>query len=125
MLGSLAMSRVSVVIPVFNNAPTIERAVASVLAQCFDGEVEVIVVNDGSTDGSTDILRGFGDRIHVIEQANRGAAAARNAGVAVATGEYVAFLDADDEWLPQKLAKTVPVLEGSPAVVLVFSDAIP
>jgi glycosyltransferase involved in cell wall biosynthesis len=119
------MSRVSVVIPVFNSAATIERAVASVLAQRFDGEVEAIAVNDGSTDGSAEILRGFGDRIGIIEQANRGAAAARNAGVAVAQGEYLAFLDADDEWLPEKLAKTVAVLAGNPAAVLVFSDAIP
>jgi glycosyltransferase involved in cell wall biosynthesis len=125
MLGSLAMSRVSVVIPVFNSAATIERAVASVLAQRFDGEVEVIVVNDGSTDGSAETLRGFGDRIRMIEQANRGAAAARNAGVAVAQGEYLAFLDADDEWLPEKLAETVPLLERNPATALVFSDAIP
>ena len=125
MLGSLAMSSVSVVIPVFNSAATIARAVASVLAQRFGGKVEVIVVNDGSTDGSAEVLREFGDRIRIIEQANRGAAAARNAGVAVASGEYLAFLDADDQWLPEKLAKTVPVFERNPAAVLVFSDAIP
>ena len=131
MLGSLAMSRVSVVIPVFNNAATIGRAIASVLAQRFNGgteageQAEVIVVNDGSTDDSAEVLRGFGDRIHVIEQPNRGAAAARNAGVAAAHGDYLAFLDADDAWLPNKLAATIPLLERNPAVVLVFSDAIP
>jgi glycosyltransferase involved in cell wall biosynthesis len=126
MLGSLAMSRVSIVIPVFNNAATIARAIASVLAQRFDGgKIEVIVVNDGSTDGSAEILRGFGDRVRVIDQPNRGAAAARNAGVAAAYGEYLAFLDADDAWLSHKLAATVPLLERNPAVVLVFCDAIP
>ncbi len=125
VLVSLAMSRVSVVIPVFNNAATLKHAVASVLEQRFDDEVEVIVVNDGSTDGSGETLRGFGDRIRVIEQANRGAAAARNAGAALAQGEYLAFLDADDEWRPDKLAATVPLLERNQAVVLVFSDAIP
>ena len=119
------MSRVSTVIPVFNSVATVERAVASVLAQRFEGEVEVIAVNDGSTDGGAEILQRFGDRIRVIDQANRGAAAARNAGAAIARGEYLAFLDADDEWLPEKLAMTVPILERNPAAVLVFSDAIP
>ncbi len=126
MLGSLAMARVSVVIPVFNNAATVGRAIASVLAQRFDNDqVEVIVVNDGSTDASAEVLRGFGDRIRVIDQPNRGAAAARNAGVTAAHGEYLAFLDADDAWLPNKLAATVPLLERNQAVVLVFSDATP
>lgn len=129
------MTRVSVVIPVFNAAATISRAVTSVLAQRFEwdfaagdragDQVEVIVVNDGSTDASAEILRGFGDRIRVIDQPNRGAAAARNAGAAAAYGEYLAFLDADDAWLPHKLAATVPILDRNPVVVLVFSDAIP
>jgi glycosyltransferase involved in cell wall biosynthesis len=88
-------------------------------------EAEVIVVNDGSTDASAEILRGFGDRIRVIDQPNRGAASARNTGAAAAHGDYLAFLDADDLWLPNKLAQTIPLLERNPAVVLVFSDAIP
>ena len=126
----------SVVIPVCNGAATIERAVASVLDQRLTSATatgdrtadrvevaDVIVVNDGSTDVSAEILRGFGDRIRVIDQANRGAAAARNAGAAVAQGEYLAFLDADDEWLPHKLAATLPLIDRNPAVVLVFSDA--
>ena len=177
MLRYRAMVRVSVVIPVFNNAATIGRAVASVLAQRFDQNsatrpqgaaqveadgavaervnvaanskvnlatssaadaamnlpadadfeagVEVIVVNDGSTDASAEILRAFGDRIRVIDQPNRGPAAARNAGATLAQGEYLAFLDADDTWLPQKLAATMAVLDRNPAVVLVFSDANP
>ncbi|MBI3760227.1 MAG: glycosyltransferase [Deltaproteobacteria bacterium] len=120
------MSRVSVVIPVFNNAATIRIAIASVFEQQFDpDEIELIVVNDGSTDNSSEILRSFGDRIRVIDQSNRGPAAARNTGVAAAHGEYLAFLDADDAWLPQKLATIVPILDRNPAVVLVFSDAIP
>lgn len=140
MLRCLAMVRVSVVIPVFNGAATVARAITSALAQRFDGDsessgaddnrtvasqVEVIVVNDGSTDATAKILEGFGGRIRVIDQANRGPAAARNAGVAVARGVYIAFLDADDAWLPRKLASTVPLLDRSAAVVLVFSDAIP
>jgi glycosyltransferase involved in cell wall biosynthesis len=141
------MVRVSVVIPVFNGAATVERAISSALEQRLHGDfaasggdsaassadadraaandVEVIVVNDGSTDATAEILDGFGSRIRVIAQANRGPAAARNAGAAVAQGEYLAFLDADDAWLPQKLAFTVPLLDRSNEVVLVFSDAIP
>ncbi|MEA2680352.1 MAG: hypothetical protein QOK03_2074 [Candidatus Binataceae bacterium] len=134
------MVRVSVVIPVFNGAATVGRAITSALEQRLDGDsatsaadanqafanqVEVIVVNDGSTDATTEILNGFGERIRVIDQPNRGPAAARNAGAAAAHGEYLAFLDADDKWLPQKLAATVPMLERNPAIVLVFSDAIP
>jgi len=134
------MVRVSVVIPVFNGAATVGRAIASSLAQRFDSDaaathadanqalanqVEVIVVNDGSTDATAEILTGFGARIRVIDQPNRGPAAARNAGAAAAHGEYLAFLDADDAWLPQKLAATVPLLDRNPAFVLVFTDAIP
>ncbi len=135
MLRWLAMARVSVVIPVFNNAATIGDAVASVLAQRLGPDtaglgpdavqLEIIVVNDGSTDASAEILRRFGGRIRVIDQPNRGPAAARNAGAASAQGEYLAFLDADDAWLPHKLAATVPILDRNPGVVLVFSDAIP
>jgi glycosyltransferase involved in cell wall biosynthesis len=91
----------------------------------FGASVEVIVVNDGSTDTSAEILRTFGDRIRVIDQPNRGPAAARNAGAALAQGEYLAFLDADDAWLPSKLEATMAVLDRNPAVVLVFSDANP
>ena len=119
------MPQVSVVIPVFNNARTVGHAIESVLAQRFDGEVEAIVVDDGSTDDSAEVLRAFDRRIRVIDQPNRGAAAARNAGAAVAHGEYLAFLDADDVWLPRKLASTIPLLERNPSVVLVFCDAIP
>jgi glycosyltransferase involved in cell wall biosynthesis len=135
------MVRVSVVIPVFNGASTVGRAITSALEQRLKVEVaaasdadanlalaqqvEVIVVNDGSTDATAEILHGFGARVRVIDQPNRGPAAARNAGAAAASGEYLAFLDADDAWLPQKLAATVPLLERNPAVVLVFSDAIP
>lgn len=125
MLDSSAMARVSAVIPVYNGAATIGRAVASVLAQRYDGAVETIVVDDGSTDATRAILASFGDHIRTIHQPNRGPAAARNVGARLAAGEYLAFLDADDEWMPEKLARTVPTLAARPEVVLVFCDAIP
>ncbi len=116
--------KVSVVIPTYNNEDTIAATVESALAQRFDGEFEVIVVIDGSTDGTRTVLEKFGDRIRVIEQENRGVSAARNAGIAAAVGEYIALLDGDDSWTEDKLAKTVPVLDKNPACVAVSSNAL-
>lgn len=115
---------VSVVIPTYNDEGTIAAAVESALAQRFDGGFEVIVVNDGSTDGTRAELKKFGDRIRVIDQANAGVAAARNAGIAAAAGEYIALLDGDDTWTEDKLEKTVAVLDKNPACVAVFSNVI-
>ncbi len=116
--------KVSVVIPTYNNEATIAATLESVFAQQFDDCFEVIVVNDGSTDGTRAELAKFGDRIAVIDQQNRGVAAARNAGIRAATGEYIALLDGDDTWTEDKLAKTVPVLDKNPPCVAVFSDGI-
>jgi glycosyltransferase involved in cell wall biosynthesis len=97
--------------PCFNASRFLREAVESALGQSY-GNVELIVVDDGSTDGSLEILRSFGDRILVIEQARRGPYPARNAGLRHATGEYVAFLDADDWWHVDALAKLHEVLAG-------------
>ena len=94
---------ISVVIPLYNKVRHINRAVDSVLGQTFE-DFELIIVDDGSTDGSGDAVRRYDDpRIRLIVQANSGVSAARNRGVAEAKFELVAFLDADDEWLPDFL----------------------
>lgn len=93
---------VSVVIPTFNRWPWVGAAIESVLAQSYT-DFELIVVDDGSTDGTVAHLAKFGDRIHLLSQPNRGAAAARNRGVNQARGRYISFLDSDDLWLPGKL----------------------
>ena len=94
----------SVVIPLYNKRDTVARALNSVLAQGVQ-DLEVIIVNDGSTDGSEMVVAGFADpRIRIIQQVNQGVSAARNRGIAEARADLIAFLDADDEWLPEFLA---------------------
>lgn len=115
------MPRISVIIPVFNVAPTVDATLKSALAQSFD-DFEVIVVNDGSTDTTAAVLEGYAGRIRVLNQENRGPAAARNAGVRVSSGEYLAFLDADDLWQPEMLAGTVQELSAAPDCALVYGD---
>ena len=106
---------VSIIIPVYNGETYIAEAVESALVQDYPSK-EVIVVNDGSTDGTMEVLRQFGGSIRVVDQANGGPPRARNAGLAAARGEYVAFLDADDVWLQGKLAAQVAHMEGHPDV---------
>jgi len=114
------MSLISVIIPVYNGAAFIAQAVDSALAQDFS-DVEVIVVDDGSTDGTGLILSKYGEKIRVLRQDNRGAAVARNAGAAIAHGEYLAFLDADDWWREDMLTLTYCALEANETAVLAFS----
>ncbi len=118
------MIRVSTIIPVFNGGVTLAAAIDSALSQSFDGQ-EVIVVNDGSTDTTSRILASYGSKIRVIEQSRRGLSAARNAGAAIASGEYLAFLDADDIWLEGRIAKTCAALDKNSNATLAFSDLIP
>ncbi len=108
------MPAVSVVIPLYNKEPYIARALNSVLTQTFQ-DFEVIVVDDGSTDGGATIVRGFDDpRIRMIQQENQGVSAARNQGIEAARAEMVAFLDADDEWLPEFLETIMRLREKFP-----------
>ncbi|MDP6435906.1 MAG: glycosyltransferase [Gammaproteobacteria bacterium] len=118
-----ASSTISVVIPAYNAEAFVVEAVESAFAQTV-APLEVIVVNDGSTDRTEELLRGFGDRITLISQQNSGVARARNAGLEVAVGEYVAFLDSDDAWLPDKTAKQLDVMQSYPDMAALGSDCI-
>jgi glycosyltransferase involved in cell wall biosynthesis len=104
---------VSVVIPAYNAAAYLAGAVDSVLAQTF-GDRELVVVDDGSTDATPQVLEGYGSSVRVVRQANQGVAAARNRGLRESRGRWVAFLDADDQWAPDKLARQVEALRGQP-----------
>lgn len=101
---------VSVIIPAYNAEKYIAAAIESVLAQSFPG-VECIVVDDGSSDRTAEIVQRFGERVRYCHQANSGRSAARNRGISLASGDYIAFLDADDLLLPDKLAQQVDYLE--------------
>lgn len=111
---------VSCVIPVWNGEAYLAPAVESVLAQSHH-PLEVIVVDDGSTDGTPDVIRSFGDSIRGMRQANAGHGAARNAGLRVARGAFIAFLDADDLWHPDKLRRQLLAFGEQPALGLCFS----
>lgn len=113
----VAQPEVSVVIPCYNAEKYLRQAIDSVFAQTYSN-LELIVVNDGSTDKSGAILASYGDRIRVIHQQNQGLSAARNVGIASALGEYVAFLDADDYWQPDKLRQQIAVMEANPNLAL-------
>jgi len=114
---------VTAIIPVFNGEATVAAAIESAFAQEFDGELEVIVVNDGSSDGTARVLDAYRGRLTIIDRDNGGPASARNAGVRGSHGECVAFLDADDIWMPGKLAKTLAALDGDPDAAMVYTNA--
>ena len=109
---------VSVVIPAYNCAQYLGRAISSALGQTYPN-IECIVVDDGSTDETAGVIKSFGTRIRSIRQANAGASVARNAGISAAGGKYVAFLDADDYWLATKISNQIQVFRDNPGVVLV------
>lgn len=109
---------ISVIMPTYNAGNTIAESLASVWRQTYQ-PAEVIVIDDGSTDGTAALLAGFDDRIRYEWQANAGPSAARNRGLALAAGELIAFLDADDIWLPQSLEMLVAPLVADPAVSIV------
>jgi glycosyltransferase involved in cell wall biosynthesis len=111
---------VTAVIPVYNGAAVIRRSIESVLAQTYPVS-ELIVVDDGSADGTADIARSYGSRVRYLPQPNSGVAAARNRGLREAATEWVAFLDHDDQWLPEKLQRQVAALQANPESRLCYS----
>lgn len=106
---------VSCIVPVFNGERHLREAIASIRAQTH-GPLEIIVVDDGSTDATGSVARSFGDAVRYVAQPNAGPAAARNTGIANATGELIAFLDADDRWHPEKLARQMECFQHQPAL---------
>ncbi|MGB0059921.1 glycosyltransferase family 2 protein [Candidatus Binatus sp.] len=115
------MPRVSVIIPAYNAAATIAGTIDSVVGQSFH-DFEIICVDDGSTDGTLAIIRQYADGVRLIEQANSGPAAARNNGARHSSGEYLAFLDADDVWTPQFLDRGVAALDADRSLSLVYCN---
>jgi glycosyltransferase involved in cell wall biosynthesis len=112
---------VSVVVPAYNAARYLDISIPSVLAQTWT-DFELIVVDDGSTDATAEKVGGFQDpRVRLVSQVNRGLAGARNAGIRAARGEFIAFLDADDLWHPEKLARHVEHLRRRPLVGVSYS----
>ncbi len=115
------MKKVSVIVPVYNVECYIAETIRSVLAQTYTN-FELIIVDDGSPDRSIELCYEFNDpRIRIIRQRNRGLAGARNTGIRYAQGDYIALLDSDDLWLPEKLEKHIAHLERSPRVGVSFS----
>lgn len=115
------MPTVSVVIPAHNAADCLGQAIDSVLAQTY-ADLEIVVVDDGSTDETVCVAESYGQPVLCLRQQRHGVATARNRGIRASSGRYVAFLDADDLWRPEKLEVQLPYLELDPATGLVCSD---
>jgi glycosyltransferase involved in cell wall biosynthesis len=120
---SMTADSVSIVIPTYNRSRVITRAVTSALTAA-SSEDEVIVVDDGSTDNTREILQPFGDKLRYVYTEHSGAGHARNVGIRLATQPLIAFLDSDDEWLPDKLHLQRAVMGRFPEVVFSFTDAM-
>ncbi len=117
-----ASPTISVVIPTYNRAGCVGDAIRSVLAQIFQ-DFELIVVDDGSSDNTAEVLSQFGDKIRILRQQNSGVSAARNAGILAAMGKWIAFLDSDDEWLPGKLQRQMEFVSRDSSIVASATNA--
>ncbi|MCB9062310.1 MAG: glycosyltransferase [Halobacteriovoraceae bacterium] len=118
------MPRVSVIIPTFNRAHVLDRAINSVLNQTYK-DFELIVIDDGSTDETDRVIYNYQDkRIFYYKQENRGVSAARNLGILKSKGEWIALLDSDDEWLPFRLSSQITYIQENPSIQLVHGEEI-
>lgn len=115
--------QVSVIIPTYNRGRVIKEAIDSVLAQDYT-EFELIVVDDGSTDHTSDVLDSYRNVIKVLSQKNKGVSAARNRGIAEASGKFIAFLDSDDLWLPQKLSTQIEFFNKTPDALICQTEEV-
>jgi glycosyltransferase involved in cell wall biosynthesis len=111
---------ISVVIPSYNTGALLRETLDSVLTQSRPAH-EIIVVDDGSTDDTAEIVRGYGDAVRYIWQRNQGQASARNTGIEAATGNWIALLDSDDLFLPDRLRRAAESIEANPKLVVVYS----
>jgi glycosyltransferase involved in cell wall biosynthesis len=114
---------VSVIIPTYNRGWIIKEAIDSVLAQDYT-EFELIVVDDGSADHTSDVLDSYRNVIKVLSQKNKGVSAARNRGIAEASGKFIAFLDSDDLWLPQKLSVQIEFFNQTPDALICQTEEV-
>ena len=121
MISQAEKPCVSVIVPTFNRAWILKEAIDSVLAQNYR-DFELIVIDDGSTDHTRDILHPYRDRLTVIRQANAGVSAARNRGIRAASGRLIAFLDSDDLWLPGKLERQTAFFDATPEAMVCRLD---
>ena len=115
------MPKISVIIPTYNRSNVVCQSIDSVLTQTYHN-IEIIVVDDGSTDDTLMVLANYGDQIKVIKQANGGVGTARNAGLKAATGDYIGFLDSDDYYLPTKIEEQVSYLCDHPSIDIVLCN---
>lgn len=116
-------SKVSVIIPAYNSAQFIAATIRSVLEQTYPN-IEIIVVDDGSTDATLEVLDGFSDQIKIFSKPNGGPASARNLAIRNSTGDFIAFLDGDDLWMPEKLAEQVSFMNAHAEIGMTYSEAI-
>lgn len=121
--GTRNLPLVSVILPTYNRETFLKCAIESVLSQTYP-HYELIVVDDGSTDSTPEILEAYRDRIKVIHQENKGVSAARNSGIKIASGNYIALLDSDDYWLPEKLNSQIRFFQSQPQALICQTEEI-
>ena len=115
--------QLTVIIPTYNRGWILKEAIDSVLTQDYK-DFELIVVDDGSTDNTSEILASYGNDIRVLFQENKGVSAARNRGIAEASGQFIAFIDSDDLWLPQKLSTQVEFFNQTPDALICQTEEV-